>query len=252
MHEGTSGLGTVSRGPRLVDEVVAKLREGIVTGRLAPGTQLLQVDLARELGVSRTPLREAFRVLENDGLVRISNNNRTVEVVAITARDIREMYELREVLDGLASRLAAERGFTRGEEQHAYDLLRALDESRVHYDPVRRTEAHTNFHQFVARASGNGRFEMFMDLIRTSSAALHQPFVTDPEAVQLVRGKEQLNFSEVMAKSDEQHREILEAIIARDGQTAETAARRHVQRTIQHAADVDFWRKLITARSEEL
>lgn len=250
MSVSASRIGAVRRGPRLVDEVVATLREGIVTGQLAPGTQLVQVELAEQLGVSRTPLREAFRVLESDGLVRTSNNNRTVEVVSITTDDIREMYELREVLDGLASRLAAARGLSPKEEKEGKKLLQALDKSRVQYDPIQRTRTHTDFHQFIARMSGNSRFDAFMDLIRTSSAALHQPFVAEPQAAGLARGDEEVTFEQVMTESDMQHKEILEAIVARDPQLAEDAARRHIQRTLRHAAYVDEWRKSLAAGTD--
>jgi len=86
----TSTLNVLNR-PRLVDDVVRVLREKIIRGELPAGTQLLQIDLASQLGVSRTPLREAFRTLENDGYLKPSNNHRTVEVVTSTAAEMRDM-----------------------------------------------------------------------------------------------------------------------------------------------------------------
>src|SRR5438093_10908651 len=95
---------------RLVDEVTDRLRSLILDGTLPPGQPLLQISLSEQLGVSRTPLREALRVLENEGFVRISNGNNTLEVVELSPQEMVEMYELREVVDGLAARLAAKRG----------------------------------------------------------------------------------------------------------------------------------------------
>src|SRR5437667_7461250 len=102
LSEVTTTLNVLNR-PRLVDDVVKVLREKIIRGELPAGTQLLQIDLANQLGVSRTPLREAFRILENDGYLKTSNNNRTVEVVTFTAAEMRDMYEIREAIDGLAA-----------------------------------------------------------------------------------------------------------------------------------------------------
>src|SRR5262249_441304 len=95
---------------RLVDAVADQLREWILNGTLAPGTQLLQVELAQKFGVSRTPLREGFGVRERDGLIKMSNGNKTVEVVALTVPDILDIYELREMVDGFAAARLARAG----------------------------------------------------------------------------------------------------------------------------------------------
>src|SRR5688572_27325927 len=97
---------------RLVDEVATRLRQLILTHQLPPGSKLLQSDLAERFGVSRTPLREAIRLLEYDGLVKVSNGNRTVEVVTLSGDDFMQLYQVREVIDGLAARLLARRGLT--------------------------------------------------------------------------------------------------------------------------------------------
>jgi GntR family transcriptional regulator of vanillate catabolism len=245
MAELKMALDSVRRTPRLVDEVVGILRDGIVTGRIEPGTQLLQTELAERLGVSRTPLREAIRTLEADGLVRISNSNRTVEVVAITSADLREMYQIREMLDGLSARLAAERGLSAEVESEARAVLEALGDSAEDFDPLARTRLHAQFHELIAMASGNSRLLPLLPLIRTSSAALHQPFTQNPGAVRLSLEGRDTTFAEVMTKSEEQHAEILAAVVARDGDRAEAAARAHIQRTIALAEHVDMWREVI-------
>jgi GntR family transcriptional regulator of vanillate catabolism len=165
------------RPPRLVDEVVSRLRDSIVDGTIPAGTRLPQVALATQLNVSRTPLREALRVLESEGLLRTADNNRTIEVVTVAAGDLREMYELREVIDGLAARLAARNGLSGEYEGRARHLLDELAESSEPYDPVRRNRAHAAFHELIADASKNSKVRAFAPLIRTSSAVLYLPFI---------------------------------------------------------------------------
>jgi len=238
------------RRTRLVDDVTRELREKIITGELPAGTQLLQVDLAERLGVSRTPLREAFRILENDGLVRTSNRNRTIEVVTIDARQLREMYELREVVDGLAARLAAKRGISAETER---DLRQALDDMRASmkpYDPSRRIDAHARFHSLIAEASGNRRVEAFLPLIRVSSAALYLPFINDTSAVALVDGGQLVTHKEAMEGAQHGHEDVVEAIVAGGGRRAESAARRHIAGTLRWVDRLDEWRAAIAAARE--
>jgi DNA-binding GntR family transcriptional regulator len=151
---------------RLVDEITRHLRELIVTGQIPAGTQLLQTELAEQLGVSRTPLREAFRILENDGIIRTSNGNRTAEVVTIGAEQLREMYEVREVIDGLAARLVARSGLTEEAEKELRQLLRRMNASIKPFDPAARIESHAAFHSLIAEASGNRSLQVFIPLIR--------------------------------------------------------------------------------------
>ncbi len=92
---------------RLVDEVAAELRERIYAGGYAPGTKLRQEEIADDLQVSRTPLREALRVLQSEGLV-VNEPGRGVRVVMADLTRFLAAYRLREVVDGLAARLAAE------------------------------------------------------------------------------------------------------------------------------------------------
>lgn len=102
-----SGAGalllTPSRGPAPsnVDVAVDALREAIVSGRLQPGTRIKEIPLARQLGVSRGPIRDALRLLERDGLVRIVPNRGAI-VPAVEALDVLEVYALRAALGSLA------------------------------------------------------------------------------------------------------------------------------------------------------
>ena len=231
--------------PRLVDDVVRVLREKIVRGELAAGTQLLQIDLANQLGVSRTPLREAFRILENDGFLKTSNNNRTVEVVTFTAAEMRDMYELREVVDGLAARLAATRGLSPEAEGVARRLLAEMASTSKPHDPLRRVEAHATFHSFFLEHSGNARLGGLVPLIRASSAALFLPFIDNPDGVQLTAAGKVTTHKQLLDESQDSHNAILEAVLEGKASKAETAARKHIARTLGLVDRFDEWRKVI-------
>ena len=223
------------RKPRMIDEVVSRLRDSIIDGTFPPGTRLPQVALAEQLGVSRTPLREALRVLESEGLLRTADSNRTVEVVPVSAKDLREMYQLREVIDGLAARLAATKGFSPADEQRARRLLNEMAESSEPYDPVRRNRAHAEFHELIASASNNAKVQSFGSLIRTSSAVLYLPLQSGNSPVNVAAVNPEKSYKEILDQAQIQHHEIVEAIVARNPDDAESAARRHIQRTLSLA-----------------
>lgn len=239
----------VSGRPRLVDDVVRVLREKIVSGELPAGTQLLQIDLASQLGVSRTPLREAFRILENEGLLRTSNNNRTVEVVTITARELREMYQIREVIDGLAVRLASQRGLAPEVEADARRLLAEMAASSKPYQPMRRIEAHAAFHTLFIEQSGNERLKAHIPLVRASSAALYLPFIEDPDAVELVDAGKLTTHKKLLDESQIQHAAILQLTLEGKHDRAEAEARRHIRRTLGTVDELDEWRKIMAGRA---
>lgn len=237
---------TVRFRPRLVDSVAKQLRDWIVTGKLPAGTQLLQVDLAEQLQVSRTPLREAFRVLERDGLVRTSNNNRTVEVVPITLTVIADMYRVRERMDGLAARQAAERGMSEDDELRARSLLGAMRQAvEPEFDSAARVQAHAEFHELIAQASGNVGLESVLPVIRTSSAAMHLPILGEPGNLEIEHEGRTQDLRSLLTGADSDHETILDLIIAGDASGADQAAQDHVRRTLRILDHYDDWLRLI-------
>jgi GntR family transcriptional regulator of vanillate catabolism len=231
---------------RLLDDVVHRLRQDIVSGNLPSGTQLLQVDLAHRLGISRTPLREALRILEADGLLKTSNNNRTVEVVTINSARLRQMYEVREVIDGLAARLTAIRGLSAEAQARAEHLLAEMAAATKPYDPRRRTAAHAEYHALFVHTSGNETLAGLLPLIRLSSAALYFPFLNDPDAVELVNSGQIVTHREVLESTQHSHEEIFHMVVSGQPGKAETAARRHIKRTLSVVDQLDEWRQIIT------
>ena len=107
-HAGLSSMfGELSERRTMTDVVYEQLRTAIVELRIPPGEPLREADIARGLSVSKTPVREALGRLEQDGLVRL-NSFRSAVVTAYTARDLQEIYELREIIEVAAARAAAE------------------------------------------------------------------------------------------------------------------------------------------------
>ena len=196
---------------RLVDEASRAIREVILTGELPPGSQLRQADLAQKMKISRTPLREALMKLEQEGLIAVLPR-RGFRVVDLKLEEAIELYELREMLDGLAARLAAERAGNDVLEVLSH-LINKMDKS------VRRQDAHDwlvhhgAFHEEIFKASRNSRLMGLMANIRLSIQRFH-PLL--------------LSTQDRLKKAFREHDEIFRAIRSHDANTAERLAREHI------------------------
>ncbi len=164
---------------RPLREVVAEtLRHAIQEGVLAPGERLMEIHLADELGVSRTPIREAIRELEADGFV-VMIPRRGTYVADISLKDISQVFEIRSALEELAASLAAER-ITDAELEELERLLRDI---RVHMDEQdfdAIIAADVQFHQVLYEASRNTRLIEIINnlrdqILRFRSVSLHYP-----------------------------------------------------------------------------
>ena len=132
-----------------------------------PGQSLPQVKIASELQISRTPLREAFRMLEREGLVTVGPNG-TVRVISGDFQKLLDAYELREVIDGLAARLVAQRASRRAAER----LEPLLAEQRAALDPwtpERYTEANVHFHAAIFELAENQFVSGQLSLVRITA-----------------------------------------------------------------------------------
>ena len=210
---------------RLVDEVTVRLRNLILDGGLPPGKPLLQLDLCERLGVSRTPLREAFRILESEGLVRVSNGNKTLEVINLTVSEMLELYAVREVIDGLAARLAAQRGVPAARLEQLRQLLTIM-RKEAGTASVSRAIAHADFHAGLAEVSGNRHVVNQMPLIRLTAQMLSRRMQSLAEAAPG-------HSAEMLEEGEDDHLAVLAAIEAGDGRLAETIARRHIRKTMR-------------------
>lgn len=200
---------------RLVDEVAALLRERIYSGLYRPGEKLRQEQLAEQLQVSRTPLREALRVLERDGLVE-GLPGRGVRVVEADPSVLVEAYALRQAVDGVAARLAARRAGEAGVER-LRALLAAQRELVDPWDAAAYTAANVEFHTAVMELSANRFVLAELPLLRMTSQVFIPVAVVPAD-----RGRAAV----------EDHAGIVEAIARSAPEEAERRARAHIAATI--------------------
>lgn len=196
---------------RLVDDATQILRNAILNGRLRDGTRLRQTDLADQLGISRTPIREALVRLQDEGLVELLPGG-GVRVKLLNPDEAVALYDLREVLDGLAARLAAARA-TPANCARLERALARMAQCLERADANQWFPAHVAFHDEIFRAAGNARLLALAAVVRLSIRHFH-PLL--------------LRTAHRLEDAWREHRGIFEAIVARDGERAEALARAHI------------------------
>jgi len=148
----------------LRDIVFETLREAIIAGQLRPGERLMEVQIAEELGVSRTPVREAIRKLELEGFV-IMVPRKGAYVSDMSIKDVTDVFEIRRALEGLAAELAAER-MTEDELEELERLLVRTAETTARLDVLSTVDMDTGFHQVIYEASRNEKLSNMLYHLR--------------------------------------------------------------------------------------
>lgn len=190
--------------------VYLQLRDALTSGALKPGERVMEVEVAEWLQVSRTPVREALRRLESEGLLRIEPRLGLV-VASISREAMQELYTMREVLEGTAARLCALR---------ATDLdLLALEElvkreAKLQGDGAALARHNRQFHEALHRGAHNRYLE------RSLAAVNDTMYLLGPSQM-LLPGRAKLARTE--------HAELFRCIKARDAEAAEAAAREHIR-----------------------
>ncbi len=141
----------------LKEKIAAAIRGWILEGELKPGQRVVELAAAARLGVSRAPLREALLLLEREGLVRTSPHHGAT-VTRLDAREIREIFEIREALETLAAR-RLRAGLDPARRERLRDALRALEDAARAKDMRRFSEADLAFHRTIWELSGNRHLE---------------------------------------------------------------------------------------------
>ena len=193
------------------DRAYHDLRYRILTGRLAPGTTLLETELAALLSLSRTPVREAAIKLADEGLVSIRARH-GITVRDLSLRDVAEILDVFSALEIRAVALVARRGLSKPEYDHLAGLLDRMERHTASGDIARWSDLDDDFHSSMVSLCGNGRLQ------RTLGEYWGQQF----RARMLV-----LSLRPSPQQSDAEHREILAAVQARDEAGARHAHTRH-------------------------
>ncbi|MFZ0973088.1 MAG: GntR family transcriptional regulator [Solirubrobacteraceae bacterium] len=205
----------------VVDQVYTAIRERITSGSLARGARVHQEDLAEELGVSRTPVREALRRLAAEGLVEM-RTNRGARVADVDQAGMRVSYEARTVIEPGAARLAAAQ---RLEEPLARMRAAVAAQRRSLRNVQRSFEANREFHLALAAASGNEFLSQFAERLWVARIG---------ETIY----ERQVETQERMLLDVREHEQILEAIEEGDGRRAESLTRRHLTDAMKRSLDI--------------
>ena len=209
MRQPQAGAGTSVRGAgRLVEDVHARLVEMIRTGKLGPNERLHQVQLAERFGVSRTPVREALLRMEQDGLVH-TIPRRGMFVRPLAHEDVRQLYELRELLEPWAARVACQRATDK--DRAALASIQAKHERRLP-----SFDSNRDFHLQLAKPCGNDMALRTLQSIwaQDSSYRVYSAYGDQPQALeQMVH----------------EHRQIVDAFLAGEAQMVEQLVRDHIR-----------------------
>ena len=204
-------------------QVFDKIRSDILNGKYKRGEELVESSIGKELGISRTPVREAIRQLELEGLVQLVPNKGAF-VTGISEKDVRDIYLIRARLEGLAARMGA--------KNITPELLDAMEETVVlseyhakkeHYEQV--CEMDSKFHKLLYKASGSR-------ILEHTLTDFHQ-YVQRVRMASIMKKRR-------MEKSNDEHDAILTAIREHDEEKAELVATRHISNTVENLKNYDL------------
>ena len=187
----------------LRERIVSSIRNAIINGQLRPGARIAEPELAEKFGISRTPIREAFRQLETEGFISVIPRKGAI-VASFSAQDVSNFYDLKMILEGYAARLAT-MTLTESEIDRMETVNRQMTSAAGKKDLRRVLELHNEFHDTFLHAAGNER--------------LHQ--IVQSMVAQFQRYRLILAMPGRVEGSIDQHLEIIDAFRRRDPALAE-------------------------------
>ena len=197
----------------LRDVVFHTLRRGIMQGDLKPGERLMEIKLANRLGVSRTPIREAIRMLELEGRV-VMIPRKGAQVAEITEKDLKDVLEVRMGLEELAVKFACQR-ITEEQLDNLYHASRKFEEAVKREDLTELAQADVDFHDLIYKATGNERLVQLLNNIREQMYRYRVEYLKDEE----IRGS-----------LVQEHDTLLEKLSQRDLEGAKQVTQSHIER----------------------
>lgn len=210
MHNRLESASDLSQAsPSQGQTAYDRLLDDIRHGTLPPGARLREVELAARLGISRTPVREAIRRLETDGLVEhLPRQGATLR--RLSYAEVMELYEMRAVLEGTAARLAARAA----SELELRELAEINSEMTAHATPTDIVRLNRQFHAALINAAKNRYLQRAIGAMGRTLLILGQSTLFDPSRI---------------ASAAQEHHCLLQALQARDGAAAEAAMRAHIE-----------------------
>lgn len=201
----------------LSKKVYRIIKSGIIDGSLKPGTKLLEVKIADKMGISRTPIREALRELAAKGFVKMIPNQGIV-VSSDSAEDIREVMQIRGVLEGLAGRLAVAM-INKEEISRLENLIKQMEKFSKKNDPLGFGEVDAEFHNIIVNICRNKRL---MQIRKNITEQAHRYRIKS------------LNVPGRLEYSTEEHRKIAEALKKKDAKAADKSIQKHIENTLKN------------------
>lgn len=196
----------------LRDVVFQTLRAAILKGDLRPGERLMELQLAAQLGVSRTPIREAIRMLEQEGLA-VTIPRKGAEVAKMTEKDMEDVLQIRCSLEELAVRLSCQN--IRSEElQELYVAMEQFEEKTKTDNVVEIAKADVNFHDILYKASDNPKLLFLLNNLREQMYRYRVEYLKDRT---------------IYPQLIEEHKCLYEALAAKDAEHASAYTRRHLE-----------------------
>jgi DNA-binding GntR family transcriptional regulator len=192
--------------------VFETLRNAIISGKFEPGERFMEIQLAEELGVSRTPVREAIRKLEREGLL-VMVPRKGAYVAGLSLKDVADVFEIRGSLEGLAGSLAAERA-TDEEIEQLERILVHLKEAALANDADTVIEKDTELHDILFNAARNDKLVQILNNLREQIHIYRLASLKNPE-----------RFKEMLIE----HKKIVEAIADRDSDRAQKLVQEHIE-----------------------
>jgi DNA-binding GntR family transcriptional regulator len=205
----------------LREVVFEALRQAIISGELKPGERLMEVQLAEEMGVSRTPVREAIRKLELEGLV-VMIPRKGAYVAGLSLKDAADVFEIRESLEGLAAALAAER-ITDEEIEILERILKEITKAAEKGDVEAIIKKDAEFHQILFNATRNERLAQMVNNLKEHIDRFRVQSFSNPSRIR-----------DIM----KEHRKIVDAIKDRDAERAEKLAKAHIEKVENNVMNI--------------
>jgi DNA-binding GntR family transcriptional regulator len=223
-------MSSLIRTEPLYDQIYDILWERILALEIPAGTRMRDIEWAEKLDVSRTPVREALRKLQKDGVLEAAGHGRFV-LKRIDAEDLRSLYRCRAVLEGLALRDL--RPYIRPEDIARLDVIaRKTDASLAARDFLTAYQLNTEFHGEIVALARNQHLKMLLDTLRRLILYARSSLRA------MIEGDEALTtmYAEHLQRSQEHHRAILAAITAHDFDKAAVQMEKHLFETAEHMA----------------
>jgi DNA-binding GntR family transcriptional regulator len=213
-------LEPLASGPSLTLATAEILRERILNGTFPPGARLVEAEIARQLGISRGPVREAIATLRAEGLVHEAPRKGSF-VAQLSADDVREIYELRSALEGQAARLLCKTG-TEAAFAGLTQRLGELRDAAKKDDRRQFAEVDFQLHEHLCRAAGNGR--------------IYKLWVNQVGVLRTLVRMEVTSQYETLGPLLEEHERLITEIASRDPDRADAACRRHAAEALERVS----------------